>query len=330
MIPRLVQAPMAGVSTPELAVAVANAGGLPSLAVGHLSPAQAAEAIADLKARTDRGFNVNLFCHRPPQPNAKREQAWLEALFPHFARQKARPPEELSDIYGTFLDNEAMLAVLLEQRPAVVSFHFGLPGADAIQALKAAGITLLASATSLAEGQQVEAAGIDAVVAQGYEAGGHRGSFAPEKLDECLGTLVLTRLLATRLRLPVIAAGGIMDRAGVQAALALGAQAVQVGTAFLDCPEAATEPAHRAALREGVTVMTRAISGRAARCLVNRFTAFDDRKAPDYPRAYAAGKALHAAAKARGEFGYGAYWAGQGARLARALPAAEVVAELSR
>lgn len=321
---------MAGVSTPELAVEVGKAGGLPSLAVGHLDTAKAAGAIADLKLRTDAPFNVNLFCHRKPEARPQVESLWLQGLAPHFAAYGAEPPGELSDLYATFVDNEPMLAVLLEHRPAVVSFHFGLPGETAIRALKEAGITLLASATTLDEARRVEASGADAVVAQGYEAGGHRGVFDPDAPDERLGTFVLTRLLAASLRIPVIAAGGIMDREGVRAALALGAQAVQVGTAFLDCPEAATEPAHRRALHDGRTVMTRALSGRPARCLLNRFTLIDGQAAPDYPRAYQAGKALHAAARARGEPGYGAWWAGQGARLARARPAAEIVAELSR
>ena len=330
MLPaRVVQAPMAGVSTPQLAVEVGKAGGLGSLAVGHLSVAKAAEAIADLQSRSELPFNVNLFCHAHPQAEPEREKAWLDSLAPRFEEYGAAAPAALSDIYASFVYNEAMLHVLLERKPAIVSFHFGLPSPSFVGELKGAGIALWASATTLEEGRAVQDAGVDVVVAQGYEAGGHRGIFDPSGFDERLGTFVLTRLLATSLRIPVVAAGGVMDREGVRACLALGAQAVQVGTAFLDCPEAATDPAHRAALREGRTVMTRAISGRPARGLLNRFTEIDDAQAPAYPRAYEAGKALHAAARRHGESGYGAWWAGQGARLARARPAAEVVADLT-
>lgn len=195
---------------------------------------------------------------------------------------------------------------------------------------------LLATVTSLAEGRAAKAAGMDAVVAQGYEAGGHRGVFDPAAPDEGLGTLPLTRLLARELGLPVIAAGGIMDGAGIAAALCLGAEAAQLGTAFVACPESGASPAYRAALLRGDavhTVMTASISGRPARCLANRFTALAGDLAaltpPDYPIAYDAGKALHAAAAARGEHGFGAQWAGQGAPLARELPAAELVSVLS-
>ena len=200
-----------------------------------------------------------------------------------------------------------------------------------IAALKQAGCLLLASVTSLAEAQAAERAGIDMLVAQGYEAGGHRGVFDPHATDDRLGTLALTRLLAMRTRVPVIAAGGIMDGAGVAAALGLGAVAAQLGTAFIACPESAADAAYRAALMgEGAahTVMTRVISGRPARCLPNRFTLLGETltaAVPDYPIAYDAGKALNAAAKAQGEDGYGAQWAGQGAPLARALPAADLV-----
>lgn len=320
---------MAGVSTPQLAVEVGKAGGLGSLAVGHLSVAKAAEAIAELQSRSELLFNVNLFCHQHPVADPARESAWLDSLAPRFEEYGASAPAGLSDIYASFVDNEAMLRVLLERKPAIVSFHFGLPSAAFIRELRAAGIALWASATTLEEGRAVQDAGVDVVVAQGYEAGGHRGIFDPSGFDERLSTLALTRLLVTDLSIPVVAAGGVMDREGVRACLALGAQAVQVGTAFLDCPEAATDPAHRAALRSGRTVMTRAISGRPARCLLNRFTEVDGAGAPDYPRAYEAGKALHQAARKHGESGYGAWWAGQGARLVRARPAADVVADLT-
>lgn len=228
-----------------------------------------------------------------------------------------------------------MLALLLETAPAVVSFHFGLPDAERIAALKEAGCTLLATATNLGEAQAARSAGIDAVVAQGWEAGGHRGVFDPDAPDARLGTLALTRLLAQRSGLPVIAAGGIMDGHGIRAVLDLGAIAAQIGTAFVACPETSADPAYREALAGPPalnTVMTSAISGRPARGLSNRFTQWGESVGlphPGYPMTYDAGKALIAAAKAAGDTGFAAQWAGQGAPLSRPLPAAELVALLA-
>jgi nitronate monooxygenase len=331
----IIQAPMAGVSTPEMAAAVSNAGGLGSVGVGAVDAEAARRMIVAVRDRTDRPFNVNVFCNRPAAADAAREAAWLERLGPEFARYGVKPPKCLTEIYQSFLTDDAKLAVLVAERPAVVSFHFGLPARERVEALRAAGIVLLATATNLEEGKAIAAAGIDGIVAQGYEAGGHRGVFDPDAPDEGLGTMALTRLLASRLGVPVIAAGGIMDGAGIAAALALGAVAAQLGTAFVACAESSADAGYRAALLGPPaehTVMTAAISGRPARCLANRFTALGagvERGAvPDYPIAYDAGKALHAAAKAAGEFGYGAQWAGQGAPLARAMPAAELVARL--
>jgi nitronate monooxygenase len=203
--------------------------------------------------------------------------------------------------------------------------------------MRKAGIVLLASATSVAEGRAAARAGVQAVVAQGYEAGGHRGVFDPDAADDCLGTLSLTRLLVRELDVPVIAAGGIMDGASIAAVLELGAGAAQLGTAFIACPESEADEGYRKALASDAanhTVMTRAISGRPARCLRNAFTALAagvaPRQVPAYPIAYDAGKALNAAAKAGHDAGYGAQWAGQGAPLARTLPAAELVAVLAQ
>lgn len=331
----LVQAPMAGVSTPALAAAVSNAGALGSIGVGATDADGARTMIAALRAATDGAFNVNLFVHAEARPDAERESAWLAWLAPLFAEFGAEPPVALHTIYTSFANDPDMLAMLLETAPPVVSFHFGLPPADAIAALRGRGILLLATATSLAEARAIEAAGIDAIVAQGIEAGGHRGIFDPAAPDDALGTLALTRLLARETRLPVIAAGGIMDGAGIAAALDLGAVAAQLGTAFVACPESAADDAYRAALAgPGAfhTVLTPLISGRPARALANRFTALansvGDRRPPDYPIAYDAGKALHAAARAHGEHGFGAQWAGQGAPLARAMPAARLVETL--
>ncbi|MBA4066839.1 MAG: nitronate monooxygenase [Isosphaera sp.] len=331
----IVQAPMAGVSTPEMAAAVSNAGGLGSIGIGAADPETSRSMIRAVRTLTARPFNVNVFCHAPAAPDPAREAAWVARLAPEFARYGATPPARLREIYTSFVTDAATQTVLLEEKPPVVSFHFGLPAQRVIDALRQAGIVLLASATNPDEGTAVAATGIDAVLAQGYEAGGHRGIFDPAGPDDRLGTLALTRLLVKALDIPVIAAGGIMDGAGIIAVLALGAMAAQLGTAFVACPESSADAGYRAALLgppAGHTAMTAAISGRPARCLANRFTALGDEidssAIPDYPIAYDAGKALHAAAKAKGEFGYGAQWAGQGAPLARALPAAELVARL--
>jgi nitronate monooxygenase len=332
----IIQAPMAGVSSPAMAAAVSNAGALGSIGVGASDAEGARKMIAAFREICQRSLNVNVFCHRPAKADAVLEAAWIERLRPHFERYGAKPPGKLTEIYRSFVEDDAMLAALLADKPRVVSFHFGLPSAERMRALRDAGIVLLASATNLAEGRAVVRAGVNAVVAQGFEAGGHRGAFDPNSEDECLGTMALTRILARQLEVPVIAAGGIMDGAGIAAALRLGAGAAQLGTAFIACPESIADAGYREALASDAanhTVMTRAISGRPARCLRNRFTllgaAVSPQQIPDYPITYDAGKALHAAARAAGEPGYGAQWAGQGAPLARALPAAKLVAALA-
>ena len=331
----IVQAPMAGVSTPELAAAASNAGALGSIGVGAIDATGARAMIEAVRARTEGSFNVNLFVHRPVPKSAERETAWLGALAPVFRGFGAEPPAALRTIYKSFVEDGGMLAMLVDLVPPVVSFHFGVPSAEAIIALKSAGCVLLATATSLAEAESVKGAGIDAVVAQGWEAGGHRGVFDPDAPDDRLGTMALTRLLVTHSGLPVIAAGGIMDGHGIRAALDLGAVAAQLGTAFIACPEGGADEAYRDALAgPGAehTVMTHAISGRPARCLRNRFTEWGEQAglaSPGYPMTYDVGKALNAAAKTAGETGFGAQWAGQGAPLAKAMPAAELIAVLA-
>ncbi|MFG1402880.1 NAD(P)H-dependent flavin oxidoreductase [Xanthobacter sediminis] len=332
----LIQAPMAGTSTPALAAAVSAAGGLGSIALGAVDAAAGRQMIAATRALTDQPFNVNVFCHAPAVRDAGREAGWLKALAPAFARFGATAPVALDEIYRSFLADPAMEEMLLDARPAVVSFHFGLPSAEVTGRLKAAGVVLLATATSLAEARLAERAGIDAVVAQGYEAGGHRGQFDPAMPDDRLSTLALVQVLARETSLPVIAAGGIMTGGGIAAALACGATAAQLGTAFIACPESAADAGHRAALFSDAahhTVMTDAISGRPARCLANGFTALAaglDTPRAAYPVAYDAGKALNTAAKAAGDVTFGAQWAGQGAPLARALPAGELCDLLMR
>jgi len=332
----IVQAPMAGVSSPVMAAAVSNAGALGSIGVGASDAAGAQGMIAEVRARTTRPFNVNLFCHSPAVADAALERAWIDRFRPLFAEQGAEPPDRLTEIYQSFVTDGTMLAMLVAERPAVVSFHFGLPPAHAIAALREAGIVLLASATSLVEARAVAAAGVDAVVAQGWEAGGHRGVFDPDAPDDRLGTATLVRQLVSAVDLPVIAAGGIMDGAGIAAMLRLGAAAAQLGTAFIASDESLADAGYRAALASDAakhTAMVRAVSGRPARILANNFAALDGGIAPAdipaYPIAYDLGKALNAAARARGEYGFGAQWAGQGAPLASAMPAADLVATLA-
>ncbi|MFV9475423.1 NAD(P)H-dependent flavin oxidoreductase [Advenella sp. RU8] len=331
----IIQAPMAGVSTPALAAAVSNAGALGSLGVAAVSTASARQMIEQTMALTDKPFNVNVFCHQRTPQDHEKEQAWLAYLKPLFDEFGATPPAQLHEIYDTFVDNRPMLDLLLALKPAFVSFHFGLPSGAYIRALKEAGITLLASATTLEEALQIEAAGIDFIVAQGYEAGGHRGVFDPDMGDACMGTLALVRLLVKHCRLPVIAAGGIMDGSGIRAVLKLGACAAQMGTAFVLCPESSANAAYRANLKSERalhTAVTTVISGRAARGIVNRMmTSLEEVGAPatpGYPMTYDAGKALIAAANAKGDFEFSAQWAGQAAYLAREMSAGQLVKTL--
>ncbi|QNK02033.1 nitronate monooxygenase [Dyella telluris] len=324
----IVQAPMAGVSSPAMAAAVSNSGGLGSLGVGAMTAAKAREAIHAFRQSSEGPLNINLFVHQPAHADAAKEAAWLARLAPEFSRFDARPPVSLKEIYTSFLVDDDMLAMLVDERPSVVSFHFGLPRPEQVKALHEAGIFLMGSATNLHEAKALEGAGMDAIVAQGYEAGGHRGVFDPNAEDSQLGTFALTRVLVESLRIPVIAAGGIMDGAGIAAALKLGAAAAQLGTAFVVTDESLADAGYRKAMASeaaNATVMTRAVSGRPARSLASLFTrlgaSVPAADIPDYPISYDAGKALNAAARAAGEAGYGAHWAGQGAPLARPMSA---------
>jgi len=328
----LIQAPMAGVSTPELAAAVSNAGALGSISLGAATPAQASVMLSRLRQLTAAPVNVNLFCHAPPQRDAERERAWLERFAPLFAQYGVPPPPALTEIYPTFDAASPLLEPLLEAAPAAVSFHFGLPEQTVTDRLKKHGILTLASVTSVEEARQVAAAGINFAVAQGFEAGGHRGIFDPDRPDAQMNTRTLVRAIRKECDLPVIAAGGMMDGSDIAAMMKLGAAGVQLGTAFLLCPESAANDAWRAALKSDAareTEMTAAISGRPARCLSNAFcqaTRDVSREAiPDYPLTYSLGKALAAAAAAQGEHGFGAQWAGQGASRAREMAAEELV-----
>lgn len=331
----IIQAPMAGVATPALAAAVSNAGGLGSLGIGTSTRAQARAMIEETAALTARPFNVNLFCHAPAERDAAREAAWIACLTPLFAEFDAAPPETLANLYEGYHNDAATLEMLLDLRPAIVSFHFGLPAADHLAALREAGIRTMATATNQDEAARIEAAGLDAIVAQGIEAGGHRGIFAVEAPDERYSMAVLVRLLARQTALPIIAAGGIMDGAGIRAALDLGAAGVQLGTAFILCPESAANASYRANLqsaRSGETRLTAVISGRPARGMVNQLVRHGEAPGSPppaaYPVAYDAARQLGSLAARHGNHEFAAQWAGQGAPLARELPAATLVTTL--
>jgi nitronate monooxygenase len=332
----IIQAPMAGVSTPRLAAEVSNAGALGSLGLGASNAAQARKMLDEARGLTRGPINANVFCHVPARRDAARETAWLRHLAPLFAEANIAAPTGLEEIYKSFNDDEDMFRMLLDFRPEVVSFHFGLPSSERIAAFHAAGVYTMATATSPQEARAIEDAGIKAIVAQGFEAGGHRGVFDQDAPDEQLSTAVLVRLLAKQTRLPIIAAGGVMDGAGIKAMLDLGAAAAQLGTAFILCPESSATPAHRANMkseRAGVTRMTAVISGREARGIVNRL--IEHGEAPGspppaaYPVAYDAAKQLHAGASKAGNHEFAAQWVGQGAPLAREMPAAEMVKTLA-
>ncbi len=333
----LIQSPMAGVSTPALAAAVAKAGGLGSVAIGHLDRDDAQAAIAETRRRVNGPFNVNVFCHQPAIRDAAKEDAWIERLAPLFERFHATPHKQLKEIYQSYLTNRAMQELLLVEKPSVVSFHFGIPSTEHLDELRKRATYTLATVTNLDDAILAQEAGVDALIAQGVEAGGHRGVFDPDATDKRLSTLGLTALLSQHIRLPIISAGGIMNADDVTAALDCGAIAVQVGTAFLLCPEVSIDAGYRTAIRQASsrgTAMTRAISGRPARSMVNEFTKFGDTlpasiSIPSYPVAYDVGKALRVAAQSAGNQEYGAQWAGEGAVQCESIPAGDVVERLT-
>lgn len=332
----IIQAPMAGISTPSLAAAVTNAGGLGSISVGSSTTDDARHMIEAVRAASDGTFNVNVFCHAPAIRDVTRESAWIAHLAPLFAELGGIPPSALHEIYISFLADPPMQSLLLDLRPPIISFHFGLPPDHFIRACKDVGIYLIATATSQAEAQAAQQAGMDAVVAQGIQAGGHRGVFDPDGEDLQLETIDLVKLIVGHAKIPIIAAGAIMTGADIAAALDAGAIAVQMGTAFVACPESAATADHRARMAHADAsdiVLTDVISGRPARGLRNRLIDYGeayDRSPAAYPLAYDAAKQLNALAVKQGKYDYAAQWAGTGAARCRVLPAAELVALLVR
>ena len=329
----IIQAPMAGVQGSALAVAVSNAGALGSLPCAMLGVDAMRKELATIKAQTTRPFNVNFFCHAPPVPSAEREAAWRAALAPYYA-EYGIDPATISAGPGRLPFSHEAADVLAEFRPAVVSFHFGLPSADLLARVRGWGAKVLSSATTVDEARWLQAHGADAVIAQGLEAGGHRGMFLSDDLDTQVGSFALLPQIVRALKIPVIAAGGIADANGVTAALALGAAGVQIGTAYLLCPEATTSTLHRAALKDPahVTALTNLFTGRPARGIVNRLMRELgplSRAVPAFPLATSALAPLRARAEARGSGDFSPLWAGQNRSGCKGIGAAELTRELA-
>ena len=325
----LILAPMAGLGTVELAASVSAGGGLGSIGCALQHPEAAAKAIHDLKALTDRPINANFFCHRPPRIDLPLEQAWYRRLSRYYVEmgvaQTVRPAADIA-AFG-----DAMCAVIEDTRPQVVSFHFGLPDAVFLDRIKAAGCRIMSSATTVEEALWLEARGVDVVIAQGCEAGGHRATFLGGDPAGAVArqpsTMALVPQVVDAVKVPVVAAGGIADGRGIAAAFALGAAGAQMGTAYLLCPEAATTQMHREALRHSRsdgTLLTNVFTGRPARVVSNRLTAEVGpvlNELPDFPLAAGAVASLRAAAEGRGAVDFTPLWSGQAAPLGRAIPA---------
>jgi nitronate monooxygenase len=324
---------MAGSQGHALALAVSNAGGLGSLPSALLSTDMLRQELATIRAQTGSPFNVNFFCHTPPTPSEEREAVWRAALSPYYREYGIDPASIPSGPGRTPFSAEA-LALIEEFRPPIVSFHFGLPSADLIKGVRASGAKVISSATTVEEARWLEANGADAVIAQGLEAGGHRGHFLSHDLTTQLGTFALLPQIVRAVNVPVIAAGGITDQRTVRAALALGASAVQVGTAYLLCPETTTSAVYRAALKSPEarhTALTNLFSGRPARGIVNRLmrelTPISD-KPPEFPLATTAIMPLRARAEAQGRGDFSPLWAGQNVSGCKEVPAADLTREL--
>lgn len=329
----LLLAPMAGPGTPELAIAVSEAGGLGSLPCAMLGADAIERDLGIIRQRTSRPLNVNFFCHNPPLRDGAQEARWKARMVTYYAEFGIDPDAPVKAAERRPFD-DAACALVERFRPEVVSFHFGLPDASLLARVKAAGARVISSATTVAEARWLEANGCDAIIAQGYEAGGHRGIFIDADPVAALatqaGTMALVPQIVDAVTVPVIAAGGISDARGIAAAFALGAGAVQIGSAYLHCPEAKVHAGHREALKhaaDNATAVTNVYSGRPARGIVNRMMrelgpiSVD---APAFPTAATASGPLRAKAEAAGSVDFTPLWAGQAAGLGRPMPAGEL------
>lgn len=324
----IIQAPMVGPKAP-LAAAVSAAGGLGSLGCAALTPDQIRAEVAAIRAVTDGPFNLNFFCHALPALDPAREAAWRSALAPYYAEFGLDPAAPVAMANRAPFD-AAMAEVVEELRPAVVSFHFGLPAEPLLRRVREAGCLILSSATTVREARWLAERGVDAVIAQGAEAGGHRGMFLTDAAASQVGTIALVPQIADAVNVPVIAAGGISDPRGVAAAFALGASAVQVGTAYLRCPEAGLSAPYRTALstaRDEDTALTNVFTGRPARGLLTRAVRElgpISAVAPAFPGAAVALQPLRTAAEAQGSGDFSPLWSGQAVGLSRERPAADL------
>ncbi len=330
----IIQAPMAGVQDRALAVAVSNAGGLGSLPCAMLSLDAMRNELAAITTQTGKPFNVNFFCHAPPAPSAEREAAWRATLAPYYTEYGIEA-DTIPIGPGRAPFSSEAADVLSEFKPAVVSFHFGLPSAELLARVRAWGSKILSSATTVEEARWLEAQGVDAIIAQGLEAGGHRGMFLSEDLTTQVGTFALVPQMVREVKLPVIAAGGIADAKGVAAAMALGAAGVQIGTAYLLCPEATTSAVHRSALKGEAarhTALTNLFTGRPARGIVNRIMKElgpISTAAPAFPLATAAIAPLRAKAESQGSADFSPMWSGQNASGCKEISAGQLTRELA-
>lgn len=330
----IIQAPMAGVQDSALTIAVSNAGGLGSLPCAMLSKDTLRKELETLRAGTIRPFNLNFFSHRPPEPDEIKTRAW-HALFAGYYAEFGMDPADVPAGPARMPFNHDMADLVCAYRPAVVSFHFGLPAPELLTRVRVAGAKILSSATTVEEALWLEAQGVDAIIAQGAEAGGHRGMFLTEDVDTQVGTFALVPQIVRAVRLPVIAAGGIADARGVRAAMDLGATGVQVGTAYMLCPEATTSAIHRAALKSDsarVTALTNVFTGRPARGIVNRLMRElgpVNPQAPQFPMAASASAPLRSKAESLGSGDFSPLWAGQNVSGCKEMAAGELTRALA-
>lgn len=331
----IIQAPMAGACGSEMAIAVSESGGLGSLPCALLSPEKTRAEIDAIKQRTNKPFNVNFFCHESARPDAPRDREWKAILAHYYDELGLNPMAATPSAERAPFDSTAC-SIIAATKPAVVSFHFGLPGDELLARVRGAGCKIISTATTAEEAKWLEAKGCDAIIAQGYEAGGHRGIFLKDNVANQAGTMALVPQVVDAVRVPVIAAGGIADGRGVAAAFALGASAVQVGTAYLFTPEATITKIHRAALlkaKDDSTVLTNVLTGRPARGVVNRVIRevgpMTD-MAPAFPTAGGALAPLKAASEAARKGDFSNLWSGQAAALAMEIGAGPLTRKLAK
>jgi nitronate monooxygenase len=316
----IIQAPMAGANGSAMAIAVSEAGGLGSLPCAMLDAAKARSEIGVIRQQTAKPVNVNFFCHKPAAPDSGRDAAWKQHLATYY-EELGLDASASAPAVNRAPFNEAMCEIVEDLKPEVVSFHFGLPAKSLLERVKAADCRVLASATTVEEARWLEDNGCDAIIAQGYEAGGHRGMFLTEDIATQAGTIALVPQVVDAVKVPVIAAGGIADGRGLAAVFALGAAGAQIGTAYLFTPESLISDLHRTALgaaRDDGTALTNLFSGRPARGLMNRIMReigpMSD-LAPAFPTAGGALAPLKAVAEAQGESDFTSLWSGQAAGL---------------